>query len=373
MSAETIREYASIPATGVRVDKEAGVIHDVRVLGTNSKNGRVYPPATIAAARSLYEAAKVFVDHGAEGKSRSYRDRIGTLKNVRVAQDGGLIADLCVNKKHSIAEQLFDDAERNPEAAGLSHEILGKTTRKDGKVIVDQITKVESVDLVAAPATVTSLFEQEQQYLDSDPELKRIAEHAFSAESDIRRILLDSNISLDGKRSQLAEVLSALQGEVKGLTHITEITKMELKDLTLEQLKEQRADIVALLTGTDEVSKLKADMARLTEEVKAATDIIKVRDTELASLKAKEAEALKATTIQEELKAAKLDAAKVPEVFMEQLKGAADTAGRARIIEALKPLLAVKPVAPITTAAPFAPVTDGGTVSHDSFSELFSK
>jgi hypothetical protein len=56
------------------------------------------------------------------------------------------------------------DAEHEPANVGLSHNVLARTIRDGAITVVEAITKVESVDLVADPATTRGLFEQ------TDPE-----------------------------------------------------------------------------------------------------------------------------------------------------------------------------------------------------------
>lgn len=93
-----------------------------------------------------------------DGTSRLYQDRIGQLVNIRLRGDG-LYGDLKYNPKHALAEQLLYDAEHAPDNVGLSHDVVGRTSRKGGKLIVESIEKVRCVDLVAEPATTAGLYE----------------------------------------------------------------------------------------------------------------------------------------------------------------------------------------------------------------------
>lgn len=160
-----LREYADCRGVVCQIDREAATIRGVKVLGLVSRNGREYPADTIARAAPLYEGAKVNVNHPrapagpGEANPRDYQDRLGTLRAVRVSPDG-LFADLHFNPKHALAEQLLWDAEHSPENVGLSHHVAAHTRTQDGKTIVDEITRVLSVDLVADPATTAGLFEE---------------------------------------------------------------------------------------------------------------------------------------------------------------------------------------------------------------------
>ncbi|REK13005.1 MAG: hypothetical protein DWQ37_10290 [Planctomycetota bacterium] len=164
MSIENILERASVSG---RVDRQAGVIRGVKILGLDSKNGRTYTEEACQKAASLYEGAKVNVNHpkGRPDGPRDYQDRIGTLHNVRFER-GGLFGDLHFNVKHPLAEQLMWDAEHSPQSCGLSHNAECRISRRSGKQVVEAIVRVRSVDLVAEPATASSLFES----VGDDPE-----------------------------------------------------------------------------------------------------------------------------------------------------------------------------------------------------------
>lgn len=143
------------------LDRAGGLIRGVKILGRESRNGREYTADALRKAIPMYEGIRVNVDHAKSGERR-YRDRIGRLENVEF-RDGGLFGDLRYNPKHPLAEQLAWDAEHSPGAVGLSHDAMGRTTQRGGKMIVEEIIRVESVDLVANPATTNGLFEDEER------------------------------------------------------------------------------------------------------------------------------------------------------------------------------------------------------------------
>jgi hypothetical protein len=146
---------------GGRVDRAAGVIRGVRVLGLVSDNGRRYDRAAVEAAIPLYEKKSVRTNHPKRATdSRDVGEVFGWLENVRLER-GGLRADLHVlNPKSELAESVFLAAEKNPGLFGLSHNAEGLVRRgADGVDEVYEITEVRSVDLVADPATTRGLFE----------------------------------------------------------------------------------------------------------------------------------------------------------------------------------------------------------------------
>ena len=146
----------------MRVDRDAGVIRGVKILGLHSRNGRQYPAETLAKAAPLYEEAKVNVNHpkGSPLAPRDYQERIGVIRGVEVRAGEGLFGDLHFNPKHLLAEQLIWDAEHAPENVGFSHNVQARTARRDELLVVEEITRVQGVDLVADPATTRGLYEQ---------------------------------------------------------------------------------------------------------------------------------------------------------------------------------------------------------------------
>lgn len=202
MAIEQLTERMSL--SGGRVDREHGVIRGVKILGRESKNGRTYTESAITNGAGLYEGAKVNVNHTAKpNQSRDYGDRIGLLRGVTV-KAGGLYGNLHYNPKHALAEQLAWDAENSPEACGLSHNVEARTSRKDGKTIIEQIVAVNSVDLVADPATTHGLYESA-----IDPDLATLTVDQIPP-------ALKQDILADHERKERAK-LEYLRGELASL------------------------------------------------------------------------------------------------------------------------------------------------------------
>ena len=162
---EPLQEYADSRGVTLRVDRDAGVLRGVKLIGLESQNGRRYRPEALSAAVGLYEGAKVNVNHPQNGPlaPRDYRDRLGVVRQVEFRPGEGLFGNLHFNPKHELAEQLAWDAEHNPRNVGFSHNVLARlTARGASSRSVEAITHVQSVDLVADPAATQGLFEQEQ-------------------------------------------------------------------------------------------------------------------------------------------------------------------------------------------------------------------
>jgi hypothetical protein len=151
-------------ATGSRVDREAGVIRRVKVLGRESANGRTYSDQAMHDAARLYEGARVNINHDRDKptRERGLLEEFGTLKNVQL-QEGSVYADLYYIKSHPLAELVLEKAERFPDKIGLSHNADGRGQRQAGKFVVESIERVLSVDLVLNPATTKGLFESAER------------------------------------------------------------------------------------------------------------------------------------------------------------------------------------------------------------------
>lgn len=155
----TERSYFSGAKHAAKIDREAGVIQGVRVIGFESKNRRRYPKATLEKALPLYDGVDVNLDHELMPMERSIVDGFGVLRNPTLREDG-IYADLHYLKSHSATPQILEMAERFPGNFGLSHVATGAFTKaKDGWDEITEIQAVESVDIVRKPATNAGLFE----------------------------------------------------------------------------------------------------------------------------------------------------------------------------------------------------------------------
>jgi hypothetical protein len=147
------------------VDEVNCIIYGVKVLGEKSRNpppnDNTYPAETRKKALSLIEGAQVCIDHPAPnegGRERSYRDVNGSLKEARETGDGAR-ANWHLNPHHEATKQLLWDAKNNPTNLGFSINGDGRRRREGGRMLVEEIRSLVSVDLVSRPATTNGLFE----------------------------------------------------------------------------------------------------------------------------------------------------------------------------------------------------------------------
>lgn len=256
-------EYASALSAPRTVDREAGVIEDVKILGIKSKNGRTYSESAMQKAIGLYEGAKVNVNHR-EPKSgaRGYQDRLGVLEGIHYKPGEGLFAKrFRFNPKHALAEQLIWDAENAPGNVGFSHDAEGTTSRKNGTTVVEDIHAVNSVDLVADPATTAGMFESEQKVTQKmKTTVKELVEGL--PESITERTLLMEAI---GSTNGVTEV-ELTEGDDDSAK--TSLAAYVLLGDTLKALTEAKEEIAKLKEpGEDniqeQIAELKAENARM--------------------------------------------------------------------------------------------------------------
>ncbi len=169
----TITAVESAPFAQSRVNREAGYIDGVLICGVQSRNGRDYPPAVLARDYARYESAPGNADHADES---TVGRRLGWFSDVRPGADGRPRGRLNLLKSHPLAESVFEAAERNPSLFGMSHVAVCGTKRVNGRETVESINKVLSIDLVADPATTTSLYESFNPYQEQPMKLRAYCE-----------------------------------------------------------------------------------------------------------------------------------------------------------------------------------------------------
>jgi hypothetical protein len=243
-----LREDFARSSGALRVNREEGVIYGVKVLGFESVNGmedmptverRVYSKTAVAKAKGLYEGCHVSIDHPQKpGQQRSAYDRFGVLEDIEIREDG-LYANLRYLKSHPLAERIVEAAERMPDAFGFSHSADARGERRGDAFVVTEIVAVNSVDLVADPATTNGLFESRQGAKKMAKVKEEYDGHAPAMEDDemdggyeehlsaaIGAILKDDGIDFDAKKKKIVHLISTME---KGET--TEEDEAEEKDL----------------------------------------------------------------------------------------------------------------------------------------------
>jgi hypothetical protein len=354
------------------------VIQNVSLLGRTSLNNRVYSEQAMQDAVRLYDGAPVYIDHptddelDARGGIRSVHDFAGRVRNPRKVGDR-VRGDIEVLDREPTRSLMLSVAKQMPEQAGMSHRARGELTRTDdGKDRVDSLLSVEAVEFVMEPATVAGLFEAvtrtgeaAAQGSDQDNQavLRDKVRAAFPKYGE--HLWVEATYSEDGvlvfcvmdgpqegswrvtyeeqedgsvtfgtpEKVRRVTVFEPTESRSAGGTNTQEGT-MELKDLTLDQLRAGRPDLVASFTEA-----AKAELAK-TDETKTLTATVATLEAERDALKAanaaltakvdeanvREAQRVREDLIETKLAAAKLPDAAVTDLFRKTLTEAADEA-----------------------------------------------
>ena len=232
---DLLQEFCDSRGLTLRVDRQAGVIRGIKILGPRSRNGRDYLQDALARAVGLYEGAKVNVNHakGHPLAPRDYQERIGVIRNVAHRAGEGLFADFHFNPKHYLSEQLVWDAVNAPENVGFSHNVQARTRRQGETTLVEEILQVHSVDLVADPATTRGLFED------------------CSVADERRNVMVEL---ADGANHPIAETENVGSEKLHPVLNVDAKAQSEQHPDAIQKLcQEQAAEIATLRTEIDQL------------------------------------------------------------------------------------------------------------------------
>ncbi|TWT58894.1 hypothetical protein KOR42_22810 [Thalassoglobus neptunius] len=348
--------------TSDKVDREAGVIRHVKILGKESKNNRTYTENARKQAVQLYEGCSVRFDHKPGELNRPFVDDIGVLTGIYEKDEAVYAKEFQVIKSHPFADLVFETAERFPHKGGFSHDADGLVEmRSDGGMDVVELYEVKSVDLVANPATNKSLFEsvetpekKEQRKMrkltireaiqkapKSTPGRKRLQEMADGDEdvlememevadeatpvmemdssllAMLQAILGNGEMDPDSKINAILEMLGKLQGA-------TPATEEEIIDPAAEEASPEPEKLPEE-QGTDELTKMTEAVAKMIAPVVASQKNLQEQVSQFLNA---DKEKKRLSVIEQELRDAGV---KVTEATLEIAKGLGDKARDAYI------------------------------------------
>lgn len=232
-----------------KVNREAGVVSGVRILGASSKNGREYSEAAMQQAATIYEGLGVNVNHPDRKQAsmeRGVGDGIGWLSGVKyIPEQKAVVGDLNILKEHPLAGLLFEAAERNPKRFGLSHNAEGRMGTKGGKRVVESIESVRSVDIVQTPATNTGLFESEEP-------MKKLREHVEQIDkANPGRAMLLKLLEEDGMAPM---AMAEMPAEASGGESEDQV-KAAFRQMVVAAFDDDKLDTKATLTKIKDILK----------------------------------------------------------------------------------------------------------------------
>lgn len=151
---ETILDWRA----DMRLEQETRVIRNVALAGMHSRNGYRYSGEALRNAVALYESVPVFLDHprsAQQPRQRSARDLAGRVRNARF--DGTRLRGDLELVDTEAGRTLLALAATDGPGVGMSHVVLAERSEKGNTI--ERILEVISVDVVAFPATTTTLRE----------------------------------------------------------------------------------------------------------------------------------------------------------------------------------------------------------------------
>jgi hypothetical protein len=228
---------ADCPAP-LRVDQEAGIIFGVKVVGRTSRNNHGRPGVTegteytLDAFRNavhLYEGVSVYTNHPsvqdrARGNNRDVRESIGVIRNPRLDGDS-IRGDLHYKKSHSFTPEIVEDVQRSLGTMALSHNAMpGRERVANGKLIIESIESVNSVDLVDKGGTNTNLWESHTVAKTFKTVLESFVSHKSKAHKAVARRVLemddtptDAPMDAGGESSPEDQLLSGFEAAITAI------------------------------------------------------------------------------------------------------------------------------------------------------------
>ncbi len=279
-----LHEVQALVAMGeAALDNEARTIANVALLGQQSKNvdtktqkPRRYSEAALTEAAPRFEGAKVFLDHGktAFGKTspRSVRDFVGRLSEVKF-EEGQLRAGKLKVVNSEFWPMLSDFVLHDQNAVGLSIDAYGVMKEN----VVTQITAVNSVDLVSAPATVKGLFEERDKMDYAEVTVAALQEHRSDLVEELTKGFKEKLVTVSAELAKLKESTTKEADEsatdaAKALQAEAAILKEEAAVLRLanaESIKLSDVQFKALTSLTEATER-----AELMKSFKAGTKLV---------------------------------------------------------------------------------------------------
>lgn len=220
-------------------DEANMIIRGHKILGIESKNNRRYPIDVQKESTGVFEGAKAYLNHPKTrdaSEARDVRDLIGQHRNIRV-EASGTHSDLHLLDNPTVRDYVLPFVKTAPHLVGAS--VVVKALMKQNDDGIPEATKIlacRSVDLVAEPATTNGLYES--------------------------------------------------QG---GNKNPQEGDNMEMKDLTLDVLKDKRPDLLKLIE--------EASLKTKNGEVETLRDVVKEQGEKLIALEVKDAQREKQTEV----------------------------------------------------------------------------
>ena len=186
---------------------------------------------------------------------RSYRELVGQVENPRVLVENGVVKTRGDIRVLPSERKLLEIASSMPKVVGMSFNGRGKGRRQDRTFNVEELTKVNSVDVVTSPGTTVSLFESAPVEGDFFSEVTmNIAELTVKELQENRKDLVEAI-------AKTAVEAAAKTAKKAAEQKLEEEAKDKEKDKKTVSLEEQVASLTAKLEKADEDKVLKESIS----------------------------------------------------------------------------------------------------------------
>lgn len=279
-----------IPLSSQRIDPANGVIYGVSVITSGIKARGHDLEVDSTTLSQLKECAEKLGTVPVKWNHRSGADAVaGYLENFRI-EEGKLLGDWHLLKKHRDFGHAIELAERMPRNVGLSAAFIGEDEISGG-VKKARCSELISVDLVAQPAAnPNGLFEVGDRELSAPvdiPSHSRMDQNTTTNNEAAEPSLKDLLAAVNALSEQVAaqqETIAALQNGAGEQDDAEDISLEEIMSLSPE-------DIAALLEAGEISEETAAGIHAYQAEVLASIEADEAGEAELAGVGAEDSAA----------------------------------------------------------------------------------
>ena len=354
----------SSTVTNPGIDREKGIISNVRILGeksVHSSGKRKYSATGMRKCiqEGSYDDINVFISHKTGG--REFTERFGKLRNsvFEQGQDGPCIkGDLHYNTKHPNTEMILEDIEKF--GAGLSHHAYGN----EGKNNIVENWNPKSVDLVHNASTNKNLFEENDV---PQKALTTILKEHKDSDTGKSLSLMIEEFDVDPEKEEVpvdtdpdVELKSAIANVMKSCVDKFATGEIDLKEL-MQKFKE-----LAKKMDMDKPSKPKEDKEETPDEKEESMDSkLKVEYAALKESQAKLEEKLAKADAKSTLQESSIEPTDIRISMLTKCESDQD---KKALLESWEPQQSSKPNAPRNSP----PKNKGNSTSYKELKESTS-
>jgi hypothetical protein len=253
-----LKELTLLEGKKVTADSILKDVHLVGFQSSNTVEGQKEPYRYTAEAlktaveAGIYNGIVIGMDHQTEKDiNNKASNRIGVTLNSRFIESKGIVGDVKLNPEHPLSKSVIWWAENYPDKMGLSHIAQVKFSESSNSVV--SVKKVDIIDFVGNSSTTHGIFAESTS---KDPVTLDINDKLYilieSACDNLHKQLhpLEKDLTPEDKVINIVQIVEDLSVKLKeAKTTKPKEPTMEWNDITLETLKANKADLVALVAS----------------------------------------------------------------------------------------------------------------------------